>query len=129
MNKKVVTITSIIILIVIIPVLASVYYLTGEKNLAEVNAPDSSYKIFLKYKAPLLRGPFNVKIYYKDKNSIKKTLLEETMIFYDGSHLGNKNYDLKWEGNTATLTLKGDAEPYKIFLINIKDNPKIKSQY
>lgn len=116
----------IISIIVTLLIFISFLLFNSEKTLATVSSPDSSFKIMLKYKEPLLKGPFKVSIYYKRKNSILKNYLVETMIFHDGSSLSKNNYSLKWKGNTAELTLIGDTKPYEIILINIEEIDKVK---
>ncbi|MBA2871568.1 hypothetical protein HNQ85_001838 [Anoxybacillus calidus] len=71
------------------------------------------YEIIIEADHPLTFGNHTVYVYGKENNSPKK-LLFSTELANDGKALGEENVIIKWNGNKAIITLKGEEQEDEI---------------
>jgi hypothetical protein len=71
------------------------------------------YEIIIKADHPFTFGSHTVNVYGKKNNSPKK-LLFSTELANDGKALGEENVIIKWNGNKAIITLKGEEQEEEI---------------
>ncbi|HZG61005.1 MAG TPA: hypothetical protein VEY68_11175 [Anoxybacillus sp.] len=74
------------------------------------------YEIIIESDHPFTFGSHTVYVYGKENNSPKK-LLFSTELANDGKALGEENVIIKWNGNKAIITLKGEEKEDEIHQI------------
>jgi hypothetical protein len=70
------------------------------------------YEIIIRGNEPFLFGPQTVYVYGREKLWVKR--LFTTSVFNDGGRIGKENVIIKWDGDKATIILKGDEQEDEI---------------